>query len=271
MPELPEVETVVNTLKNMILNDEILSVEVFWDNIIDKIEIEEFKKKVINQKIIDIERYGKIIAFILDDYVMFTHLRMEGKFFVDNEYIKDKHSHVIFKLKSNRYLRYHDVRKFGKISLIEKNNYLNHPYLLQLGEEPFTISAKILYEKLHTKNIEIKPALLDQHIMAGLGNIYVDEVLFRAKIHPNKKANTITLKQAQSIIDNSIIVLNKAIALGGTTIRSYTSSLGVHGRFQNELQVHTKENQPCPVCQNKIVKIKVKGRGTYLCQKCQKL
>ena len=270
MPELPEVETVVKTLKNMILNDRIMNVEVMWSKTIDKIELDQFKEKVKNQKIVDITRAGKIIIFILEDYVMFTHLRMEGKYYVDDTYQKDKHSHVIFSLESGRYLRYHDVRKFGKISLIEKTNYLNHPYLLELGKEPFVIDANELYQKLQRKNIEIKPALLDQHIMAGLGNIYVDEVLFRAKIHPEKKANTITLKQVQEIIDYSIVVLNKAIELGGTTIRSYSSSLGVHGKFQNELLVHTKANLPCPCCQNRIKKIRVKGRGTYLCENCQK-
>jgi len=270
MPELPEVETVVKTLKNMIINEKIVDVEIRWNKIIDKIEIEEFKNKVINQSIRDIQRIGKIIIFILDDYAMFTHLRMEGKFFVDEEYTIDKHSHVIFKFESGKYLRYHDVRKFGKISLIEKDNYLEHPYLKELGKEPFDISVNELYEKLQRKNIEIKPALLDQHIMAGLGNIYVDEVLFRSHIHPEKKANTITLKQTKAIVDNSIKVLEKAITLGGTTIKTYSSSLGVNGLFQNELLVHTKKDEACPDCGNEIIKIKVKGRGTYLCEKCQK-
>lgn len=270
MPELPEVQTVAKTLKNMILNDQITDVEILWDNIIDKISIEDFKERIKNQTIHDIKTHGKIIMFVLDDYILFTHLRMEGKYYVDDVYTKDKHSHVIFKLKSNRYLRYHDVRKFGKISLIEKEEYLNHPFLLKVGPEPFDISVEQLHNKLMNKNIEIKAALLDQSIMAGLGNIYVDEVLFRCGINPNTKANQISKKQAQAIIDNSIIVLNKAIELGGTTIRSYTSSLGVSGKFQNQLLVHTKEGEACPNCQTKIIKTKVKGRGTYLCPNCQK-
>lgn len=270
MPELPEVETVVQTLKRMIVKDKIINCEVRWNKTIDKIELSDFKAKVINQTINDITRIGKIILFILDDYVMFTHLRMEGKFFVDDEYQVDKHSHVIFKLSSNRYLRYHDVRKFGKISLIEKNDYLNHPFLVKIAKEPFFMTKEELYAKLSKKSTEIKPTLLDQSIMSGLGNIYVDEVLFNSKIHPETRSNTITIEQAQIIIDNSIKVLNKAIALGGTTIRSYTSSLGVHGKFQNELRVHTKENANCPVCNSIIKKIKVKGRGTYLCPTCQK-
>lgn len=271
MPELPEVETVVQTLKRMILNDKIVDVKVEWNNIINKIEVNEFVEKVKNQRINDIVRQGKIIMFILDDYVLLSHLRMEGKFFIDEDYQIDKHSHVIFKLSSNRFLRYHDTRKFGKMSLIEKEDYLTHPFLVNLGKEPFFINNEELYNKLSKKNIEIKAALLDQNIMSGLGNIYVDEVLFRSKIHPETKSNKISKEQVDSIIEYSKIVLNKAIELGGTTIRSYTSSLGVHGKFQNELQVHTKLNENCQVCNTKIIKIKVKGRGTYLCPNCQKM
>lgn len=270
MPELPEVETVVQTLKKMILNDKIVDCEVMWNNIISKIEVSDFIHKVKNQSILDITRQGKIIMFVLDDYILLSHLRMEGKYFIDNEYVKDKHSHVIFKLLSNRYLRYHDTRKFGKLSLIKKEDYLTHPFLINLGKEPFDISVDDLYDKLSHKNIEIKPALLDQRVMSGLGNIYVDEVLFRSNIHPETKSNMISKKQVQSIIDNSIVVLNKAINLGGTTIRSYTSSLGVHGKFQNELMVHTRANERCFECNTNIEKIKVKGRGTYLCPTCQK-
>lgn len=270
MPELPEVTTVINTLKKMILNDEIIDVDIYWDNIIDKIEVSDFKQKVINQHIVDIQRKGKLILFILDDYVMLSHLRMEGKYYVDDQPTQDKHSHVIFHLASNRYLRYHDTRKFGKLSLITKEDYAKHAFLSKVGPEPFDIDPDYLYAKLQKKNIEIKAALLDQSIMAGLGNIYVDEVLFLSKLHPAKKANTVSKEDVQNIIKHAISTLNKAIALGGTTIRTYTSSLGISGKFQNELQVHMQKDQACPVCADKIIKIKVKGRGTYLCPTCQK-
>ncbi|MGL4382529.1 MAG: DNA-formamidopyrimidine glycosylase [Bacilli bacterium] len=270
MPELPEVETVVKTLRTLILDKEIIKVDVFWDNIIDKIDVTSFKKQIVGQKIVGILRKGKIIIFELSDYYLLSHLRMEGKYYVDQEYTQDKHSHVQFHFSDGTFLRYHDTRKFGKMSLVKKEDLLNHPYLLKIGPEPFDIDVKELHHKLKRKHIEIKPALLDQSIMAGLGNIYVDEVLFLSKIHPTKKADSITLKQAQLIVDNAIITLNKAIELGGTTIRSYTSSLGVSGRFQNELLVHTKKDEPCPTCLAPISKIKVKTRGTYVCHHCQK-
>lgn len=270
MPELPEVRTVVATLNNLIKNDTIVDVEVYWDNIIDQISVSDFKKDLKNQKINDIQSKGKLIIFILDDYVMFSHLRMEGKYYVEEKLEKDKHTHVVFNLKSHRYLAYHDVRKFGKISLIKKADYLQHPYLQKIAAEPFDMDVEQLYNKISKSNKEIKPMLLDQSIMAGLGNIYVDEVLYKAKIHPETKAKLLNKKQVAEIIDYSCQVLNKAIALGGTTIRSYTSSLGVSGKFQNELLVHTKAGSECRECHSIIEKIKVKGRGTYLCPNCQK-
>ncbi|MDR1781622.1 MAG: DNA-formamidopyrimidine glycosylase [Bacilli bacterium] len=268
MPELPEVETVVQTLKNLILNKKIIKVDVFWNNIISY-DVNKFKDELINQHIIDIKRIGKVIIFELDDYYMLSHLRMEGKYYYYNKYVKDKHTHVIFSFDDNSFLNYHDTRKFGKLSLSFKTNLMNHPFIKDMGKEPFDITSQELFDKLKKKSIPIKTALLDQHIIAGLGNIYVDEVLFLSKINPLRKANEVSINECQTIIDNCIITLNKAIALGGTTIRSYTSSLGVTGRFQNELLVHTKENEACPVCHHRIIKIKVHGRGTYLCPHCQ--
>ena len=118
--------------------------------------------------------------------------------------------------------------------------------------------------------LPIKELLLDQSIIAGLGNIYVNEVLFASKINPLKKGEDISLKECQSIIDNSISILNKAIEYGGTTIKSYTSSLGVTGHYQDYLKVHKREGLPCEVCNNPIINIKVGGRSTYYCPKCQK-
>ena len=127
-----------------------------------------------------------------------------------------------------------------------------------------------LYDKIHKKELPIKKVLLDQSIIAGIGNIYDNEILFLSKIKPMRKASKVTKRECQQIIDSSNIVLTKAIALGGTTIRSFTSSEGVHGLFQNELMVHGKEKEACPVCGESIVKCQIGGRGTYYCPKCQK-
>ena len=186
---------------------------------------------------------------------------------------RTKHDHIIF-IFDDAELRYNDTRKFGRMYLYKlsdvQNNLNNIEPLSSLGYEPFDkeCTADYLYQIFKHKNIPIKGVLLDQHIMAGLGNIYVDEVLFLSKIHPELKASKLSLKQIQNIIDNSIIVLNKAIDLGGTTIRSFQSSYHVTGRFQNELLVH--EQKECPICHEQLIKKYVVGRGTYYCEKCQK-
>lgn len=269
MPELPEVETVRRTLKNMILNKVIKSVDVYYPNII-KDDINYFKAKLKNQKINDIKRSGKFLIFVLDDINLVSHLRMEGKYYYKNKNEElNKHEHVVFKFDDDMELRYHDTRKFG-IMILKSNDdlYTTEP-LSTLGLEPFYIDYNDFYNKIKNKKKPIKEILLDQTIMSGLGNIYVDEVLFMSKIHPNTLSNKIDLNLAKTIVSNAIIVLNKAISLGGTTIRSYQSSLGVSGKFQNELLVHTKKK--CIVCNGDIKKIRVGGRGTYVCMKCQSL
>jgi formamidopyrimidine-DNA glycosylase len=198
---------------------------------------------------------------------------MEGKFFIKSKLDElNKHEHVIFGLDTGEELRYHDTRKFGKMHLVDINGYEKSFPLSQLGFEPFDelCDASYLYKKIKNKSIPIKQALLDQSILVGLGNIYVNEVLFRTRLHPEKRCNTITKKKCAEIIDASIETLNKAISLGGTTIRSYYTTDGVHGRFQNELLVHGRENELCFNCMSEIEKIKVGGRGTYYCPNCQK-
>jgi formamidopyrimidine-DNA glycosylase len=202
---------------------------------------------------------------------MIMHMRMEGKFYIKNaDEIKSPYEHVIFTLSDKRQMRYHDVRKFGTIHLIDKSTYLNTYPINGLGKEPKDIDPIDFYHLIHHRKTAIKNVLLDQHVISGLGNIYVDETLFLSKVHPKRSANRITKKEAAKLVESARQVLNKAIALGGTTIRSYTSSLGVHGRFQNELNVHTKYNEPCPICGTSIVKMKVGGRTSYVCLTCQK-
>jgi len=273
MPELPEVETVRRTLKNLILNRKIESIDVYYTKIIKEDRLTDFTNKLVGRTLLDIKRLGKYLIFIFDDIALISHLRMEGKYFIkDQSDHVEKHEHIVFNFTDKTSLRYHDVRKFGtmdlrKISEIYTTNPLN-----KLGFEPFDplMNVEYLKGKLHKKEVAIKTCLLDQHIFVGLGNIYVDEVLFLCKLNPELKASKLKDKDYKNIIMNSINVLNKAIDLSGTTIRSYTSSLGVTGRFQNELNVHTKKGEPCPVCQTIIEKTKVNGRGTYYCPNCQK-
>ena len=274
MPELPEVETVRRTLKNLVLHKTIRDIDVFYDKIIRNRTVDEFKQHLVGKTINDIRRYGKYLIFDFDDISLISHLRMEGKYFIKNaDFPKEKHEHIIFYFTDGDTLRYNDTRKFGTMDIVEtKDVFINSP-ITKLGPEPFEDKMNYAYlrKKLQHKSSPIKSVLLDQTVITGLGNIYVDEVLFLSKLHPTKKANELKKKDLLNIIENSISVLNKAINLGGTTIRSYTSSLGVTGRFQNELNVHMKKDEACPKCNSTILKTKVNGRGTYFCPSCQKL
>lgn len=272
MPELPEVETVRKTLKRQINGEVIKSVDVLYDNIIEYPKVSEFKEKIKNQKINNINRKGKWLIFELDDYCMLSHLRMEGKYFIKESEPILKHEHVIFHLDNGKTLRYNDTRKFGKIHLIEKDKIYEQKPLNELGLEPWdeNLDSNYLKDKYSNKNLPIKTVLLDQSIITGIGNIYADEILFLSKINPLKKAKLLKKKELDNIIKYTKDVLEASIEAGGTTIRSYESSEGVHGRFQTNLLVHNREKKQCPECGKMILKIRVNGRGTYYCPRCQK-
>lgn len=270
MPELPEVETVRRVLLNNLTNLKINDVIVRYDNIIDQDKY-EFIKNVKNKTIIDILRRGKFLIFKLDKGYIISHLRMEGKYFyVENNSLDNKHIHVIFKLSNNYDLLYQDVRKFGRMLYIEDDIYNKLP-LSKVGID-LILDKQIDYDQIYAKIINkallIKETLLDQSIIAGLGNIYVDEVLFASKIRPDTLSKDITMDQLKSIINESKRIFDLAIENKGTTIRSYTSSLNVKGNYQDFLMVHTKEY--CKICNSKIEKIKIGGRTTYFCKNCQK-
>ncbi len=273
MPELPEVETVRKKLLNKVKNKKILDINIIYPKIFEYPSIDEVKKNIKNQTILDIKRYGKWLIFCLNDYYLLSHLRMEGKYlYRDNDDILEKHEHIIFIL-NDMELRYKDVRKFGKMYLLKKDDlYSKNSPLYELGLEPWDnkLNENYLKERFKNKKNSIKTILLDQTIITGIGNIYADEILFLSKINPLKKVNELENSELESIIENTKKVLENAIKLGGTTIRSYTSEEGVAGKFQNNLFVHSRENEECNICKSKILKIKVNGRGTYYCPKCQK-
>lgn len=271
MPELPEVETVKNGIKALYCNKVINNVEVRHNNIIANIDVNLFKDKLVNQTILSFDRYGKYIIVNLSNSKLLIHLRMEGKFKFNKELL-DKHSHVIFTFKDETVLIYHDVRKFGKIYYFDKDvDIFNESPLNKLGLEPFKVNdATYLLNKFKKVKLPIKAALLDQSILAGIGNIYADEICFACKLSPFKIASTLTLKECEEIIKHSCIVLNEAIKDGGSTIKSFQSSHGVDGLFQQKLKVYGKENQKCEVCNELILKTFIKQRGTHYCPNCQK-
>jgi formamidopyrimidine-DNA glycosylase len=270
MPELPEVETVKRALLKRVQGRTIVKVDVNLAKTIN-LKPSEFIKLVTKQKIININRQAKWLIFELTDYYLLSHLRMEGKYQYreENEPI-GKHDLVVFYLDNKMTLRYNDTRRFGKMILINKDELSTNPNLTKLGPEPWDITTEELRDKLQKKTIAIKTALLDQTIIAGLGNIYVNEVLYKAKINPKRPANKVTLKELEQIIKYSSEVMLDSIKQGGTTIHNFESEQGVIGSYQDKLQIHGKKGETCKVCNTVIEKDKVNGRGTYYCPKCQK-
>ena len=273
MPELPEVETVRQTLRRNILGKEIAGITVLYERMIVGTSKEEFINKLTGKKLLEIGRMGKYLYFeFSDDLYLISHLRMEGKYFIKpitEEVVK--HEHVIFEFTDGVSLRYADVRKFGTMELKSKEElFTTHP-LKELGVEANHLTPEYLKEKMSGKHKDLKAFLLDQSMIAGIGNIYADEICFMAKLHPKQDIYDLEELDYVNIADASKVVIEKAIMAGGTTIRSYTSSLGVTGLFQLQLNVHTKKGEPCPCCGNVIVKTRVAGRGTYLCENCQKI
>ncbi len=270
MPELPEVETVVRTLEKQLGKKTIKEVEVYWDNIIANVKPEEFTSALKNQTVEKYDRRGKFLIFTLNDYILVSHLRMEGKFFIyPLNTLKNKHTHVIFKL-DDREVHYNDVRKFGKFYLYKKQE--NITCLDKIGYEPFddNLNGLILRQLTRKDRMAIKTKLLDQSLIAGIGNIYANEICFKCNLNPLRKSCFISVNKWDEILKATKDVLSQAIKQGGTTIRSYTSSLGVTGLFQQSLMVHNRENEVCYICGGIIEKIKVNGRGTYYCPNCQK-
>ena len=271
MPELPEVETVRKGLIKKVKGRTIKKCLVRWNGIIAYPNVDSFIQNITNQKINDIDRRGKFLMFILDDYYLISHLRMEGKYFIKNPTEDlNKHDHVIFTLDDGFELRYNDTRKFGKMYLVKKDELKISP-IAKLGEEPWSnnLTKEYLRNKLNKKK-PIKTLLLDQSIITGIGNIYADEILFLSRINPETPGEKLTDNNLKDIIENTKSVLEKAITMGGTTIHTYTAVDGITGKFQQELLVHGKKDESCPTCGTKIIKITVNTRGTYYCPHCQK-
>ena len=277
MPELPEVENVRQGLNNLIVGETVAKVEVRWPRIIESPAVNEFSKRLMGQTIEQVSRRGKFLLFYFTEDVLISHLRMEGKYQLVEPTAggqlprRSNHTHVIFHLASGKQLWYLDVRKFGRMSLVTKGQEFAHKSLAKLGPEPtaeaFELAA--MKEFLTRRTKAIKGVLLDQQIVVGIGNIYADEILYSAQIHPVTPANRLTDSEESRLHEAIITTLDEAIANGGTTIRSYQNAFGDAGTFQNQLQVYGKDGEACPHCGTEIEKIKVAGRGTHYCPVCQ--
>ncbi|MFC6315252.1 DNA-formamidopyrimidine glycosylase [Lapidilactobacillus achengensis] len=274
MPELPEVETVRRSLIALIQSKQIKTVTVLYPKIVTN-DQPIFVDTLIGRRVETIQRRGKYLLFRFDhDLTMVSHLRMEGKYFLEpTSAPANKHVHVVFTFTDGTSLQYQDVRKFGRMTLVRTGTEEQLSGIKALGPEPlgpdFTVAG--FYAGLQKHHKALKPTLLDQHVVTGLGNIYVDEVLWLSRLNPLLPADQVTLTQAQTLHDQIIAELNQAVTAGGTSIRSYVDANGHQGHFQFALHVYGHEDDPCPRCQTPIKKIKVGGRGTHFCPQCQPL
>ncbi|MDF1506999.1 DNA-formamidopyrimidine glycosylase [Robertmurraya sp. DFI.2.37] len=274
MPELPEVETVRRTLEQLVIGKVIKRVSVTWPKMIKRpVEVEQFKDALVGQAIEEIGRRGKFLLIYTPDFALVSHLRMEGRYglFTPDDEI-DKHTHVIFYFTDGTQLRYRDVRKFGTMHLFKKGEELKELPLSQLGPEPFSSQFTVsrMQEMLAKTNRSIKTVLLDQKLVVGLGNIYVDESLFKAGIHPERAANSLSQKELVQLHAEIVKTLEEAVEKGGSTVRSYVNTQGQIGMFQLELYVYGRKGEKCKVCSQELERIVVGGRGTVFCPQCQK-
>jgi len=224
------------------------------------------------KKILKIERRGKNIIFHLSGGIaMLVHLRMSGKLrIVPSRAPREKHTHVIFSFRNHSHqLRYVDPRQFGRIWM-ERKGPKDHPQsLAHLGPEPLEISAPEFIRRAQSKKKAIKSLLLDQRFLAGVGNIYADEVLFRIRVHPRRRADSLGEKVLRQMHRELQRILKEAIRAGGTSVRSYVDATGAIGGFQNLLGVYGKEGETCPVCGTSIQRERVGGRSSFFCPLCQ--
>lgn len=275
MPELPEVETVKNTLNQMVKGKVIDHVTVNLARIIQRPDdIEQFAFLLAGHTIQNVERRGKFLRFVLDGLVMVSHLRMEGRYgvYASTDPV-EKHTHVIFHFNDGTELRYKDVRQFGTMHLFQPGEEFKLPPLSKLGLEPleqgFTVEK--FKAALAGKKSKIKAVLLNQAYIVGIGNIYVDESLFRAGIHPEQLVNTLTDEQFRVLHQAIVDTLMESVEVGGSSIKSYVNGQGEMGRFQHQLKIYGRQNQPCLTCGTLIEKSVVGGRGTHFCPVCQTL
>jgi formamidopyrimidine-DNA glycosylase len=270
MPELPEVETIVRGLREPLVGRQFTGLRVGWESLIARPPVEEFKRGLIGQRILGVKRRGKYLIFALSGGGgLIIHLRMTGRLTIQNpDDVLDKHDHLIFELDDGRELRFNNVRKLGRVYLVDDEDEV----VGKLGPEPldddFTLAD--FAALLSARRGMIKTLLLNQRFMAGVGNIYADEALFAAYIHPERRADTLTAEEIECLYHAICRVLRQGIENRGTTLSAYRDAEGREGSNQEVLQVFRHAGQPCLRCGTPIERTVVGGRGTYFCPRCQK-
>ena len=289
MPELPEVEVVKRTLEKKILNLIIEKVNINDGNLRYKVNKEEISK-LKGKRFKKIKRRSKFLIFEFDDnFIMLVHLGMTGKFFfVDkkekkfktsfyynlNKLTDQKHNRVVFCFKNKEKLIYNDVRKFGFIKLYDSDKLKKISHLKYLGPEPLEEKWNSKYFKKYILNRKrsVKNILMDQKFISGLGNIYVNEILFQSKVRPERKVSKLNDDEINKIINYSKKILRRSIKLGGSTIKDFSSDNGKKGIFQQHFKVYGRKGEKCSNtdCNNSIIRTVISNRASFFCKSCQK-
>lgn len=272
MPELPEVETLKNCLKQKLINLNINKLEKTRDNMRYKLS-DKLEQNVKDSQIVDLRRRAKYLLIDLDNsYSIIFHLGMAGRLTIQPaNYTVQKHDHIIIHLDNNQKLVFNDHRRFGMIYAIPTES-IEDEFFGNLGIEPLSknISTDYLKTRLQTRKVPIKNLIMDNHIIVGVGNIYACESLFMAKINPKRLGNSLQDDEITTLLYSIQKVLTKAILAGGTTVKDFVSGDSKPGYFQQELQVYGRENQLCLSCGEVISRIKQSGRATFYCSSCQR-
>jgi len=268
LPELPEVETIRRDLEPLVLGATIVGVEIFWPGSIARPSAQGFEDLITGQTILHLGRRGKYLIFVLSGgWTLIIHLGMTGRLLL-NQVEKDKHTRALFHLEDGRNFLFVNMRKFGHLYLVKDAQEV----VGRLGPEPLAaeFTPQRLAHLLANRRGALKPLLLNQRFLAGLGNIYADEALFVAGLHPQRRADTLNPEEVGRLCRAIRLVLKEGLKDGGTTLEAYRRPNEEKGRHQERLQVFQRTGGPCPRCGATIERIVLAGRGTYFCPRCQR-
>lgn len=273
MPELPEVETVKNGLQDLLVGQRVQTVHIYQSKLRYPVS-SQLPDNLAQHKIIRFERRAKYLLLTIEGGTVLIHLGMSGTLRWLQQYEPPKkHDHVDFLFENGGCLRFHDPRRFGLILWHPGHNPHSHRLLKSLGPEPLTseFNGRYIYGLSRKKRRAIKTFLMDNHVVVGVGNIYANEALFQAKIHPQQAVGELTLEEYESLVPIVKEVLSKAIKAGGTTLQDFVNGHGSPGYFQQQLFVYGRECQPCFTCGTAIQNKKIGQRSTFFCPECQQV
>jgi len=266
MPELPEVETIKRELEQAVTGKKIIEVCIHVPRVIRQPSVEQFKNGLKGQTIKKILRKAKVLILELSNgKSLVVHLKMTGQLIYPGS---AKASRVSFRFSDGSYLDFNDQRLFAELRLLDDWRAL--PFIRGLGPEPFDIGPEAFKGMLDNKKTKIKPLLMDQTFISGVGNLYAAEALFRAGIDPSRAAASLSGKEKEALLKEIKDTLREAIAHGGSSIDQYVQLTGRPGGYVKYHKVYGREGKPCPVCKTMIKRIPLGGRGTYFCPRCQK-